>query len=116
MIKLGEDPARVARCVEVGILTVTRSQEIRLMEWSEIDFDERTWLIPAAKMKVKKDSEQKPKDHLVPLPIAIAEDNSGDGVWLSRLEVDAGDGGREKRNRLPGTVVDTKLICDRWHR
>jgi integrase len=67
MAKLGEDPGRVARCVEVGILTVTRSQEIRLMEWTELDFDERTWLIPAEKMKIKEDGEQKPKDHLVPL-------------------------------------------------
>jgi integrase len=67
MAELRNDPGRVARCVEVGILTVTRSQEIRLMEWDEIDFDKRTWLIPADKMKVKEDGEQKPKDHLVPL-------------------------------------------------
>jgi integrase len=65
MIALQDDPAVVARCVEVGILTVTRSQEIRLMEWTEIDFDKRTWLIPAAKMKIK--GETKPKPHLVPL-------------------------------------------------
>ena len=37
------------------------------MEWDEIDFNNKTWLIPAAKMKVKDDEEQKPKDHLVPL-------------------------------------------------
>jgi integrase len=67
MVELQNDPGRVARCVEVGILTVTRSQEIRLMEWAEIDFDKKTWLIPAAKMKVKEDGEQSPKDHLVPL-------------------------------------------------
>ena len=67
MARLGEDPARVARCVEVGILTVTRSKEIRLMEWTEIDFDKLTWLIPAEKMKIKEDGEQNPKDHLVPL-------------------------------------------------
>lgn len=56
---------RAARCVEVGILTATRSQEIRLMEWSELDFDKKQWLIPAAKMKIKGD--EKPKPHLVPL-------------------------------------------------
>jgi integrase len=43
----------VARCVEVGILTVARSQEIRKMEWTELDFDKRTWLCPAEKMKIK---------------------------------------------------------------
>ncbi|WP_235983960.1 tyrosine-type recombinase/integrase [Bradyrhizobium australiense] len=67
MAELNDDPTRVARCVEVGILTVARSQEIRLMEWTEIDFKKRTWLIPGEKMKIKEDAEQKPRDHLVPL-------------------------------------------------
>ena len=44
---LGLDPVIVARCVEVGILTVARSQEVRLMEWKELDFDAKTWLCPA---------------------------------------------------------------------
>jgi integrase len=60
MAELHNDPGRVARCVEVCVLTVTRSQEIRLMEWSEIDFDKKTWAIPAAKMKLD-------RPHLVPL-------------------------------------------------
>ena len=60
MAELHNDPSRVARCVEVAILTVTRSQEIRLMEWTEIDFDKSTWLIPAGKMKAK-------SAHLVPM-------------------------------------------------
>ena len=67
MAELHNDASRVARCVEVGILTVTRSQEIRLMEWTEIDFEQRTWLVPGEKMKIKEDGEHRPKDHLVPL-------------------------------------------------
>jgi integrase len=39
-------------------LTWTRTQELRLMEWSEIDGD--LWRIPAGKMKRR-------RDHLVPL-------------------------------------------------
>jgi integrase len=65
MTGLRYDMAIVARCVEVGILTAARSQEIRLMEWTEIDFDKNTWLCPAEKMKIK--GKDKPKDHLVPL-------------------------------------------------
>lgn len=64
---LALDPAIVARCVEIGILTVARSQEIRLMEWGEIDFEKKEWLCPADKMKIKQDSNEKAKDHLVPL-------------------------------------------------
>jgi integrase len=64
---LALDPAIVARCVEVGILTVARSQEIRLMEWTEIDFEKSEWLCPAEKMKIKQGTDEDPKDHLVPL-------------------------------------------------
>jgi integrase len=59
------DTGVAARCVEVGILTVARSQEIRLMEWIELDFDKKTWLCPAEKMKIKGGDE--PRPHLVPL-------------------------------------------------
>lgn len=41
-------------------LTWVRTIELRMMEWSEIDEDQATWLIPAGKMKRK-------REHLVPL-------------------------------------------------
>jgi integrase len=59
------DGGVAARCVEICILTVARSQEIRLMEWDELDFEAMTWMVPAEKMKVK--GELEPKPHLVPL-------------------------------------------------
>lgn len=40
--------------------TWLRSSELRLAEWSEIDWDEETWVIPAERMKMK-------KKHIVPL-------------------------------------------------
>jgi integrase len=64
---LALDPAIIARCVEIAVLTVARSQEVRLMEWSEINFEKNEWLCPADKMKIKQGSNDKPKDHLVPL-------------------------------------------------
>jgi integrase len=67
MAALRHDRSIVARCVEVGILTCARSQEIRLMEWSELDLDkEKTWLVPGAKMKIKGNTAAG-KPHLVPL-------------------------------------------------
>lgn len=65
MASLAWGGTRVARCVEVGIFTVSRSQEIRRMEWDEIDFGKRTWLVPAEKMNKKGQIDGKP--HLVPL-------------------------------------------------
>lgn len=40
--------------------TWSRTKELRLMEWSELNRDEGVWLVPAHKMK-------KRRDHLVPL-------------------------------------------------
>jgi hypothetical protein len=34
------------------------------MEWTELDFEARTWMVPAEKLKVK--GELEPKPHLVP--------------------------------------------------
>jgi integrase len=56
----------IGRLVEVGILTCTRSQEIRWMEWDELDLDAKTWLIPGSKMKIKGESADG-RPHLIPL-------------------------------------------------
>jgi integrase len=39
--------------LEILILSATRSGEVRLMEWSEIDFEKAIWTIPAKRMKAK---------------------------------------------------------------
>ncbi len=46
--------------VQFMMLTFVRTREMIKAEWREIDFDEKIWLIPASRMKMK-------KDHLVPL-------------------------------------------------
>jgi len=47
-------------------LTFCRSAEVRHAEWSEFDFDDKLWRIPAAKMKMS-------RDHIVPLsPQAVS--------------------------------------------
>jgi integrase len=66
MNALRHDVGNIARCVEVGILTATRNQEVRWMEWDELDFGKRTWLIPGWKMKIKGETAEG-KPHLVPL-------------------------------------------------
>lgn len=46
--------------IELLVLTATRSGEVRLANWSEIDFEARTWTIPADRMKMK-------EEHVIPL-------------------------------------------------
>ena len=46
--------------IELLVLTATRSSEVRLSDWSEVDLDAKTWTIPAARMKMK-------EEHVIPL-------------------------------------------------
>ena len=75
-------------------LTFLRPSEVRLGEWSEIDFGEKLWRIPAQRMKMR-------LEHHVPLSrqaIAILED----------LHVVTGDG----RLMFPGLRSKEKPISD----
>ena len=57
----GYEGAIVTRCaLQLAPLVFVRPGELRHAEWSEIDLDDATWSIPAAKMKMK-------EPHLVPL-------------------------------------------------
>jgi len=47
-------------CVELIVLTATRSKEARGARWEEVDWDARRWTVPAVRMK-------KRKAHAVPL-------------------------------------------------
>ncbi|MBA3730634.1 MAG: tyrosine-type recombinase/integrase [Sphingomonas sp.] len=43
-----------ALALRMAILCASRSQEVRGARWSEIDLERREWLIPAARMKMRK--------------------------------------------------------------
>jgi integrase len=44
-------PTTAARALEFLILTAARAGEVRGMVWDEVDFDEKTWTIPAERLK-----------------------------------------------------------------
>ena len=46
--------------IELLVLTATRSGEVRLADWSEVDLDAKTWSIPAERMKMN-------EEHVIPL-------------------------------------------------
>lgn len=60
MAKLRTIKGSSARALEFAILTATRSGEVRLATWSEIDLDAALWTIPAERMKAQ-------REHWVPL-------------------------------------------------
>jgi integrase len=51
---------------QLALLTGVRRGELANMTWSEIDWDEKTWTIPAARMKMD-------RDHVVPLTPKMLE-------------------------------------------
>lgn len=52
--ELRQRPALSARMFELAILTGSRSQEVRLAKWEDVDLDEGVWTKPAALMKTGK--------------------------------------------------------------
>ena len=52
--------------LELVILTATRSGQVRLAEWSEVDMDSQTWTIPASRMKSE-------REHRIPLSARAME-------------------------------------------
>jgi integrase len=96
MAKLRASDAVSARAVEFTALTASRSGEVRGAVWSEIDFAQAVWIVPAERMKAG-------REHRVPLTgrmLAILEE---------RKQVACGDlvfeGGKE------GTAIsDTAMV------
>jgi integrase len=60
MTALREQQGVAARALEFTILTAARTGETIGARWSEIDFDNATWTVPAGRMKAS-------KEHRVPL-------------------------------------------------
>jgi integrase len=66
-----------ARTLEFLILTAARSNEVLTARWSEIDFVDKSWTVPAARMKGR-------REHRVPLSTAAI-------ALLQKLPRDGGD-------------------------
>jgi integrase len=60
MAHLRQQDGLAQRALEFGILTATRTGEVLAAEWTEVHFAERLWVIPAERMKAR-------REHRVPL-------------------------------------------------
>jgi len=94
----------ITRCaLQLTAHVFLRSREIRLAEWSEIDFEIREWRIPSAKIKGRKrDKEANPSGfHTVPLAIQSID-------ILHEVQAISGDG----KYVFPGARTKSKPISD----
>lgn len=79
MAALKAREGNASRAIEIAILTACRSGEVRGARWSEFDFKEKVWTIPAARMKAH-------REHQVPLSdaalaVLASMPESGDFVF-----------------------------------
>ena len=65
-VRISDSQKIVKLAFEFTVLTAARSGETRGATWSEIDFDDQTWVIPATRMKAG-------KEHRVPLSTQCLE-------------------------------------------
>lgn len=66
---------RTVIALKLSIMLFQRPGEIRAMEWAELDLDKARWLIPPARMKLRKKNKESKKTaaHIVPLPRQAVE-------------------------------------------
>jgi len=62
-----------ARCLEFAVLTASRTSEALLAEWTELDLDGGVWIVPADRMKLRREH----RVHLSPRVKAILQDQRG---------------------------------------
>lgn len=88
-----------ARAVEFTCLTAARSGEARFATWSEINFEEQIWIVPAERMKAS-------REHRVPLTARAFE------ILMMQKQIATGDliFGGESDGRPISDVAMTKSL------
>lgn len=65
---------------EFLVLTGARSSEVRGLTWAEIDLDALTWVVPAARMKARREHRVPLSDRAVAVLLEARELNDGNGL------------------------------------
>jgi integrase len=105
MKSLREREGHAARALEFAILTAARSGEVRGATWSEIDFEEKLWIVPAARMKAG-------REHRVPLSdaaLAVLSQMPSDDRGEKDLIFPSASGGTLSDMALGGVLKRMKV-------
>jgi integrase len=84
MAGLRKQETVAARALEFLILTAARSGEVREAEWSEIDFEQKTWTVPAQKMKAGREHRTPLSDAVLALLRALPREEGNPRVFVGR--------------------------------
>ncbi|MDP1998342.1 MAG: integrase arm-type DNA-binding domain-containing protein [Rhodoferax sp.] len=86
MLALKARPGVASKAVEFAVLTACRSGEVRGTKWSEFDFTERVWTIPAERMKARREHQVPISDAALAVLMSI---RSTDMVSMGQLSIPA---------------------------
>jgi integrase len=81
MTELRQQGGIAARALEFAILTCARTGEVLGTRWDEIDFKERTWVVPAQRMKTGKEHRSPLSAPALSILEAMEEIRQGDFVF-----------------------------------
>jgi integrase len=73
------------RALEFAILTAARTNEVLGATWSEIDMDKAVWIIPAQRMKARRDHRVPLSEAALDLLRSLPSDTEGDYVFVSPM-------------------------------
>ena len=73
------------RALEFAILTAARTNEVLGATWSEIDLEKAIWIIPADRMKARRDHRVPLSDAALALLRSLPNDTEGDYVFVSPM-------------------------------
>jgi integrase len=82
---LWRDKSDSAQALAFCILTAARTNEVINARWSEIDFESKTWIIPADRMKKKKEHRVPLSAHAMDLLLTRHQKKANDLVFPSRI-------------------------------
>jgi integrase len=71
-----------ARALALTVLTAARTQEVIGATWDEIDFDSKTWTIPAGRMKGGKEHKIPLAEPVIELLRALPREANNDFVFI----------------------------------
>jgi integrase len=74
------------KALEFAILCASRSGEIRLARWSEINFESASWMIPASRMKMKKTHRVPLSDQAIALLKSIPQGEANDLIFPGKKQ------------------------------
>ena len=86
MLALKARPGVASKAVEFAVLTACRSGEVRGAQWSEFDFTERVWTIPAERMKARREHQVPISDAALAVLMSI---RNTDMVSMGQLSIPA---------------------------